>query len=79
MIVVSFNLPLSLVGVVFISSNALANLVLAFPVQLLICSAGYLSVFCKLDSSSKSCIVVPLTINPAPGLPNPRGSLLVAW
>ena len=79
MIVVSLILPLSLVGVVFTSSNALAKRVLALPVQLLICSFGFLSVFCTEDSASKSCIVVPLTINPAPCLCKLRGSLVDAW
>ena len=55
-------------SVVLTSSNAFANLVLAFPVQLLICSFGLRKVFCILVSGSKSSIVVPLTDKPAPSL-----------
>ena len=63
MIKFSLPRPLNLISVLFISLYTF--LAAGFPTETmdLICSAGFLSVFCELFTASKATMLVPLIVN----------------
>jgi len=75
--VVSFNLPLSKVSVVVISSKNLRKATLPAFLNSFSCSAGLRKVFCKLLCASNPMIEAPFTLRPLSAL-CPVGSIFSA-